>query len=87
MTKKQQLLDEIMFACERLASDPLTKEDKAVLRGFAAARLNQHGRDGYLFRTACDYRRDYISPYFAGADVEIAKYILENNHKKFQKKP
>lgn len=83
MARKQQLLDEIMFACEQLVDESLTKEDEAVLKDFAASRLNLHGRDGYLFRTACDYHRDYISPYFAGADVEIAKYILENNHKKF----
>ena len=83
MTKKEQILKDVMKACEQLVSEPLTREEKTTLKYFAGARLSLHGRDGYLFNIVQDFHRGYISPYFTGADKEIAKYVLANNHKKF----
>ena len=80
-TKKEILIDGILEACNKVATETLTDKEKDTLKQFTENRLHLHGRSGYLFYTVQWFKRVYIHTNFGGALELIAEYVLKCNHK------
>lgn len=82
VSKKQLIINAVLNKARQLAKDPITGKQANDLQCFIADRLSTHGRKGYMFTMAVDYKKQLVSV----TDLNsIAAYALESNFIKYNK--